>query len=433
MNQTMKNLKNSLAVPYHRIRGFMAANHYDYPASGMTVIGVTGTNGKTSTCFMIHNILLEAGLKVGLMTTIGNSVDGKFEESPDHMTTSDARTLNKRLAEMRSAGVQYLVIEVSSHALAQGRVFGIPFDIVVMTNVASEHLDYHRTFQRYLQAKCRLFKLAAANAKQGGQGVGIINADDKSAKAFARLVPKPVTYGIKQGKLKATRIKRQNSGSSYEVKVDGETYHIKINIPGEFYIYNSLAAVAACHALGMSRQQIENGLKNLTGVEGRMNVIPTGLGFDVIIDFAHTPDAYQKLLPDVKANTKGKVIVISGAAGERDKTKFPTMGKIAGKYSDLIILTEEDARGPVRPQSELVAKGARQAGKTEGKDLLFIDDRAEAIETAIMKARKNDVVLLLGMGHEKAMARANGKYIPWNERQVAEQAIAKRQKKKAQA
>ena len=183
----------------------------------------------------------------------------------------------------------------------------------------------------------------------------------------------------------------------------------------------------------MSRQQIENGLKNLAGVDGRMNVIPTGLGFDVIIDFAHTPDAYQKLLPDVKANTKGKVIVISGAAGERDKTKFPNMGKIAGKYSDLIILTEEDARGPVRPQSELVAKGARQAGKTEGKDLLFIDDRAEAIETAIMKARKNDVVLLLGMGHEKAMARANGEYIPWNERQVAEQAIAKRRKKKGRA
>lgn len=423
MKQTIRNIRNSALVPYHWAMGFLAANHYDYPASAMTVIGVTGTNGKTSTCFMIYNVLLEAGYKVGLMTTVGSAINREFHDQMVHMTTADTRVLNKNIAAMRDAGVQYLVLEVSSHALAQGRVFGVPIDIAVMTNVTPEHLDYHRTFARYRAAKCRLFKMAAQNAKHGGRGVGVVNADDPNAKWFIREVPTSVTYGIDGGDLRASRIKLTTKGCDYYTRIDKQAYHIKVNIPGQFYVYNSLAAVAACHALGLGKRQIEQGIADMKGVEGRMNHVDTGLGFDVIIDYAHTPDSYRKLIPDIKKLAKGKIIIVCGAAGQRDSSKFAEMGKLAGEYADLLILTEEDPRGPVRSLSELLAKGARRSGKIDDKDLLFIDDRTKAIETAVAQADKGDVVLLLGKGHEKTMERAGGQVDPWNEREVAEAAI----------
>ena len=185
MKQTLSNVRNAVLVPYHWMQGFLAANHYDYPASAMTVIGVTGTNGKTSTCFMIYNTLKQAGYKVGMMTTIGNAVsDGELKSKGGHMTTAGAKELNRQIADMRASGIQYLVLEVSSHALAQGRIFGVPIDIAVMTNVTPEHLDYHRTFERYRRAKLKLFEMAARESKHGGRGVGIVNADDPSARYF---------------------------------------------------------------------------------------------------------------------------------------------------------------------------------------------------------------------------------------------------------
>lgn len=426
MKQTLTNIRNSVLVPYHAINAFFMANHYDYPASGMKVIAVTGTNGKTTTCFMIYNILLKAGYKVGLMSTVANAIGDQITQQSAHMTTADAKTLNKRLAKMREAGVQYLVLETSSHALAQHRIFGVPIDIAVVTNVTPEHLDYHRTFERYRAAKVKLFKLAADNAKHGGRGIGIANADDPSCRYFTHEVPTPITYAVsnKDADLHATRIKLETKGVEYYVRVDGETYHIKTRIPGEFNVYNSLAAVAATHALGLSKQQIEDGLYDLTGVEGRMNRIDEGQDFDVIIDFAHTPDAYEKLLPGIKKIAKGRVITLFGGAGERDQEKLPTMGKIAAENSDIVILTEDDPRGPVRPQSEKLAKGALAAGKKEGKNLFFIDDRTEAIELAMSKAQKGDVVVLMGKGHEKSIARATGDE-PWNEAEVAREAILK--------
>ena len=238
MKQKLRDIYNSVMVPYHKAMGFLAANHNDYPASAMTVIGVTGTNGKTSTCFMIYNTLKLAGYKVGMMTTIGNAIsDGELKSKGGHMTTGDTWLVNKQIAEMRDQGIQYLVLEVSSHALAQGRIMGVPIDIAVMTNVTPEHLDYHRTFERYRLAKMKLFKMAANNAKHGGRGVGVVNADDSSAKYFTTTVPNPITYGIHDGDLKATRIKLSNKGVEYYVRIDKQSYHIKVNIPGEFYVY----------------------------------------------------------------------------------------------------------------------------------------------------------------------------------------------------
>lgn len=423
MKYTIRDARNSALVPVHAIQAFMKATKYDYPASGMTVIGVTGTNGKTTTCFMIYNMLLKAGYQVGLMSTVANAINDEVTTQSAHMTTADPATLNKRLAKMREAGVKYLVLETSSHALAQHRVFGVPYDVVVETNVTEEHLDYHRTFKRYREAKMKLFKLCASNAKRGGRGVGIANADDPSVGYFKPLVPHPITYGIENGDLKATRIKLSTAGVEYYTRYDKTLYHIKTQIPGEFNIYNSLAATAVGISLGLSKEQIEQGIATLDGVEGRMNRVDLGQDYDVIIDFAHTPDAYQKLLPGISKLAKGRVITVFGGAGKRDQTKLPHMGKIAAENSDIVILTEDDPRGPVRAQSEKLARGAIEAGKVEGKSLFFIDDRTEAINYAMSIAQKGDVVVLMGKGHEKTIARATADE-PWDELATAKTAIA---------
>lgn len=418
-------IRNSVLVPYHHAQAFFAANHYDYPASAMTVIGVTGTNGKTSTCFMIYHTLKKAGFKVGMLTTIGMAMGDEIEKKPGHMTTDSPKTLNKHIATMREAGIQYLVLEVSSHALAQGRVLGIPFDIVVMTNVTPEHLDYHRTFERYRAAKMKLFRLCADEAKRGGRGIGVVNADDPSGKYFAHLVPKPISYGVKdsQADLRATRIKVTTGGVEYYTRIDKEAYHIKVNLAGEFYVYNSLAAVAVCHSLGLSREQIEAGLADLSGVEGRMEHVETGRGFDVIVDYAHTPDSYRQMLPALQKVTKGRIFLITGAEGHRDPGKFAPMGEAAGQYADEVILTELDCMDEdVRDLSEKIAVGVRKTGKTEGHGLTFIDDRQEAITHAIKEAQKGDLVLLLGVGHQKTLERADGQH-PWSEREAVEKAL----------
>ena len=427
MNKTMRDIYNSILVPYHWGRGFLAANHYDYPASAMTVIGVTGTNGKTSTCFMIYNTLKKAGYKVGMMTTVGNATyDSELHSEGGHMTTADTRKLNCQIAAMRDRGIQYLVLEVSSHALAQGRVFGIPIDIAVMTNVTPEHLDYHRTFERYRRAKLRLFKMAAKESKHGGRGVGVVNIDDPSAKLFAKAVPHPVTYGVGNGDLKATRVKSTTKGVEYYVRIDKQSYHIKVNIPGEFYVYNSLAAVAVCHTLGLDKKQIEDGISSLSGVEGRMDTVPNDLGIDVIVDYAHTPDSYEKMLPGIFQATKGKVYIVCGAAGLRDNSKFPKMGQLAYENSDLVVLTEEDPKGKVRPLSEMLATGIREAGGVEGEDFIFIDNRNEAIKEVIKRADRGDTVLLLGMGHQKTIDRADGTEPYDGDFEVAKKALDKK-------
>lgn len=409
MKQTLRNIYNAAVIPYHKIMGFIAATNYDYPASAMTVIGVTGTNGKTSTCLMIYNVLKEAGLKAGMITTVGNAItDGELKSDGGHMTTADTYEVNKQIAEMRAAGVQYLVLEISSHGLAQSRIFGVPIDIAVMTNVTPEHLDYHRTFERYRKAKMKLFQMAADNFRHGGHGIGIINEDDASSNFFAKLVPNPVTYGVVNGDLKATRIKSTDSGVEYYTRLNKDSYHIKVNIPGEFYVYNSLAAVAVCHELGIDKKTIEKGIADIDGVPGRMNKVENDLGINIIVDYAHTPDSYEKMLPSIRKETAGRVYIVCGAAGQRDDSKFPTMGRLAAKYSDLVILTEEDPKGPVRPRSEMLAKGILAEGGKEGDDFIYIDDRMQAIAEAVNRAEKGDVILALGMGHQKKIDRASG-------------------------
>ena len=388
---------DSLVIPYHVGKAAFFGATKGFPGKRMTIIGVTGTNGKTTTSFMIWKMLNKSGRKAGVMTTVGWGVD-EIHEQMEHMTTVDVKLLNERIKKIANAGAEYLVLEMTSHALAQHRDLGIPIDVAVMTNVTHEHLDYHKTFERYRDAKRKLFKKAK---------FGVVNADDPSAGFFVGDVEKHTTYGIEYGDLKAEKIKLRPDGVEYTTS-DG--LKIKTQIAGRFNVSNSLACVAVGRRLGLSDKEIADGIYALTEVEGRMVKIDEGQAFTAIMDYAHTPDAFEKLLPDMKKATTGRLIVVFGSAGgRRDPSKRKPQGQIAGKYADVVILTEEDDRDtPGEEILEMIAEGARESGKKDGKDLIKILDRPSAILEACKMAKKGDTVMFLGKGNEKTIERADG-------------------------
>jgi len=409
--------------PYgHLVEAVLANIRYGFPAKKMHVIGITGTNGKTTTTFMIHRMLHEAGYKVGMLSTVAYGVGDDIKPQIEHMTTARPGVLQKRIYDFKKAGVEWLVIETSSHSLAQHRVWGIPYEIAVMTNVTGDHLDYHGTFARYLEAKTRLFKLASRH----GLKIGVINADDSNALAFSKLIPNVVTYGIKSGDIKATDICLMADGTTYKINDSSNKYNIKVNIPGEFNVANSLAAVAVGKIIGLKREQIEKGIVALEGVEGRMMIIDEGQKFKVIIDFASTPDAFERFYESVRPATKGKLISVFGSAGRRDETKRAVQGEIAGKNSEEVIITEEDDRDVDGDEiMREITKGAKKAGKKLNQNLFMIHDRTEAIEFAMTRAKNvDDTVVVLGKGHEKTIERADGAH-PWDEIKTTRQAIKK--------
>ncbi len=386
----------------HLLEAILANLRYGFPSKGMHVIGVTGTNGKTTTSFMIHKMLHEAGHKVGLLTTVAYGVGEDIHPQIAHMTTVSAPLLQKRLAEFKQQGVEWVVLETTSHALAQHRVWGVPFEIAVLTNITHEHLDYHGTFEAYVAAKRRLFEIAARH----GMKFGVVNADDVQANTFLKAVPSSVAYGIKTGELTANDVELTSEGSRYVAKLGSEMFAIHCRLPGEFNIYNSLAAVAVGHKIGLSKEQVEKGIESLEGVEGRMTVIDEGQPFSVVIDYAHTPDSFEKLFKTVKPLVKGKLIVLFGSAGRRDEEKRIAQGKLAGQFADEVIVTEEDDRDmDGREIMEQIATAAEAAGKTREENLFMVHDRDKAIAFAMQQAKENDMVLLLGKGHEKDILR----------------------------
>jgi UDP-N-acetylmuramoyl-L-alanyl-D-glutamate--2,6-diaminopimelate ligase len=393
-----------------------------FPARGLKIIGVTGTNGKTTTCFLIHRMLDEAGYNVGLMTTVAYGVGANIQPQIEHMTTVSVPVLHKRIKQMKREGAEWLVLETTSHALAQRRVWGVPYSIAVMTNITHEHLDYHGSFANYREAKRLMFKMA--NQSHKGLRAGVINADDESANLFAKAIAKPLLYGIEHGELRATDVKNTPQGVSYQAEIGSRNYNIVCQIPGNFNVYNSLAAVGVGHILGLEKEQIEKGIAAVDSVEGRMARINEGQPFEVIVDFAHTPDSFEKLFKDLRPSVGGKMIALFGSAGRRDEAKRPIQGELAGKYCDEVIITEEDDRDIDGQEiMEQIAAGAEKAGKIRDNNLFLIHDRPAAIKFAIGRAKaKDDVVLLLGKGHEKSIERAHGED-PWNEVAEAKAAI----------
>lgn len=426
------------AVLFNIINGF--------PARGLKVIGVTGTNGKTTTCFLIHRMMVEAGYKAGLMTTVGYGVGDNIKPQIHHMTNVAVPQLMKRLKEMKKQGAQWLVLETTSHALAQHRVWGIPYSVAVMTNVTHEHLDYHGSFENYHDAKRQLFKLANKNKK--GLRVGVINADDPSAKQFEADIAHSLTYGVQAGKIVARDIKMTSTGSRFTVHIarkvinhetsdkrpatnDYAELHIATHLPGSFNVYNALAAVGVGLALQITHKQIEQGIAALRSVEGRMTAVNEGQDFSVVVDYAHTPDSFEKLFKDLRPAVKGKLIIMFGSAGgQRDKFKRPIQGALAGKYADEVILTEEDDRDtPGMEILDQIAAGSTKAGKVRDKNLFLVHDRTEAIKFTLGRAKAGDTVLLLGKGHEKTIERFDGEH-PWDEIATTREVLQSLMKKK---
>lgn len=371
----------------------------------------------------------------------------KLENQIEHMTTVDVKTLNERMQKIAEQGAEFLVLEVTSHALVQYRTLGIPIEVAVITNVTHEHLDYHKTFDRYTRAKRKLFKKAK---------FGVINADDKSGIWFMQDVPEYITYGIRHGKMKAKKVILGVSGVKYscgDIKIrrsekavgarDAVEYRasrmeILSKIPGEFNVYNSLAAVCVGLRLGLNEAEIEAGIEALESVEGRMNRIEAGQNYDVIVDFAHTPDAFLKVYTSVvpemrRKKLKGKsvkVISVFGGAGRRDESTRMERGEIGGKYSDIVIITEDDSRDeePVEIAKQF-ATGAVKAGKVAGRDLFIELNRVKAIKKACEMAGPEDLVLVLGKGHEKTILRADGAH-EFEDLKVTEKIIRKLLKNK---
>ncbi len=404
----------------HLFEAVLANIRYGFPGRKVRVIGVTGTNGKTTTSFMIHRMLHEAGISVGLMTTVAYGVGDNLVYPNVHMTTTQAFNLQKRLRDFSKAGVKWVVLETSSHALAQHRVWGVPYEIAVMTNLTHDHLEYHGTFLNYLEAKRQLFVIA----NKHGFRYGIANADDISHKVFIDSVKNATTYGLKAGDLLGVNVKLTSSGSTYTAHVEKDTYNITVNIAGEFNVYNSLAAVAVGRKIGLTPKQIEQGIGALKFVEGRMNAIDEGQPFKVIVDFASTPDGFEKFFESVRPLVKGKLVAVFGSAGRRDETKRSQQGAIAGKYADVVVITEEDDRDDDSGKIlEQIAIGARESGKEDDTTIYKVPNREEAIGFAMtLVSGADDMVVLLGKGHEKTIERADGEY-PWNESEVARAAL----------
>jgi UDP-N-acetylmuramoyl-L-alanyl-D-glutamate--2,6-diaminopimelate ligase len=411
--------------PYgHLAESVLFSAAYRFPARNLKVIGITGTNGKTTTTFMVHRMLHEAGYKTGINTTVGYGVGLDIKPQMQHMTNVAAPEFMRRLTFMKNQQVDWLVLETTSHALAQHRVWGVPYSVAVMTNVTHEHLAYHRTFERYRDAKRRLFKLASSNKK--GLRTGIYNAEDPSATLFASDIEHSLSYGTEKGELRATNVQLTPAGSTYQVRVAETTYSITCRLPGSFNVYNSLAAVGVGITLGLTKAQIEQGIAALEGVEGRMTRVDEGQDFDVIVDYAHSPDSFEKLFTDLKPVVKGKLIVLFGSLGGGDKGKRPLQGELAGTYADLVVVCEEDDRheDPDAIMND-IAQGAEKAGKTRDTDLYLVHDRTEAIAFAVKRAQAGDTLLFLGKGHEKTIEDANGER-PWDEIATVRQALKDR-------
>lgn len=411
----------STIEPYgHLVESVFANVRYGFPSKNMHVIGVTGTNGKTTTTLLIQKMLSEAGLKAGVLSTVAYGIGNDIHPQIEHITTAQAGILQKRLRDFKKTGVEWVVLESSSHSLAQFRTWGVPYEIAVMTNITYEHLDYHKTFERYLEAKRRLFTLASKH----GRKFGVVNAEDPNAQKFIDSTPRGMTYGIGKGELQATKVKLAGDHSTFTATVGKDSYDIRINIPGDFNVSNSLAAVAVGREIGLTKQQIEKGIAALEGVEGRMTVINEGQKFNVLVDFAGTPDAFTKFFNSIRPSTKGKLIIVFGSPGRRDEAKRPVQGEIAGENADELIVTEEDNRDIDGDEiMKQIAAGALKAGMKKDKNLFLIGNREDAIGFALTRATgPDDLVAILGKGHEKTIERADGIY-PWSDIEVTKSAL----------
>ena len=395
---------------------------FDYPANRMRMVGVTGTNGKTTTTHMIRHILKAQGHKVGVIGTVHIMIgDTSY---PIHNTTPDVVDLQHILHQMVQENVEYCVMEVSSHALALGRVSGVEFDTAVFTNLTQDHLDFHKTFENYLAAKCKLFEqVSAPNQVKDNKGA-VINIDDSYGHRVMEKTTAPtITYStLGKGTLNASDVHMSTKNSQYTVNYKGESYPVSMNTTGLFNVYNTLAAIGACLQEGISMEAIDTALKTFSSVPGRFELIEEGQDFAVVVDYAHTPDGLQNILETAKAIKENRIIIVFGCGGDRDATKRPIMGRIAAEYGDKIYVTSDNPRteDPVQIVKD-VEVGVKEALR-DGTSYEVIVDRREAINHAIHDAKAGDIVIIAGKGHENYQILKN-ETIHFDDREEARKAL----------
>ncbi|MBI5399212.1 UDP-N-acetylmuramoyl-L-alanyl-D-glutamate--2,6-diaminopimelate ligase [Candidatus Saganbacteria bacterium] len=397
---------------------FLAKKYYNHPTSKLTLIGLTGTNGKTTTAYLIESILRQAGYKVGLIGTIGAKIDGQTIESA--LTTPESLELQQLLAQMVEAKVTHAVLEVSSHALALDRMAGCEFDIAIFTNLTHDHLDFHKTKEEYLNVKKKLFTMLKPD------GIAIINVDDPASNQLIEAVRgEVITYGISQAKheLRSTKQNEFDIVIS-DIAIREKEMTVKINglelrtpLIGLHNVYNIAAAYQCGLCLHIPQATIKKGIELLKNVPGRVERVEAGQPFSVIVDFAHSPDALEKLIETYRPLTTGKIILVFGCPGERDKEKRPIMGELAARLADYLIITTDDPHGenPEEIVEEIVAGFSNV-------QYLKIVDRKAAITKALQLAQKDDTVLIAGRGHEQYQDFA-GKKVYLDDRKVVEEIL----------
>lgn len=399
----------------------LAPYFYAYPARGMRMIGITGTNGKTTTSYLIRAILREAGFKVGLIGTIQTMMED--EAQPIHNTTPDVVDLQALLDEMRRRGMAYVVMEVSSHALAENRIAGCEFDTAVFTNATRDHLDFHKTFANYIAAKAKLFDSIGGADQAKSPKTAVANADDEAGQTMlVHAGCGSITYGVKGGAdLAAKDIQVLAKGARFTASGSFGEMPLELKITGVFNVYNALAAIGAALAENISPEIIKRALEKFTSVPGRFELVDEGQNFTVIVDYAHTPDGLENVLKTARQITKRKLITVFGCGGDRDRTKRPIMGEIAARLSDIVIVTSDNPRGE-DPELILSEVETGVAAAIGGKTHERIADRRAAIFRAIELAGQGDLVLIAGKGHEDYQI-LKGKTIHFDDRETARDAI----------
>ena len=404
----------------------LAAELFDHPTRKLKLVGVTGTDGKTTTVHLVSDVLAAAGERTGYATTVDFKLADHEWQNETRQSTQEAVEIQEFFAELLVAGGTWGVLEATSHALALRKVRGSEIDIAVFTNLSPEHLDFHNTLQEYLDAKAILFELLAVSVDKGLPKTAVLNADDPKWRYLAdKAAPARIlTYGIDaHADVQGTIVSADANGSRIKIATHDDKVELALPLVGRFNVHNALAAAAAGVAAGKPLAVAKAALEKAKPVRGRMERVDAGQPFTVIVDYAHTPESLDKVLSLLRPLTKGKLIAVFGSAGERDRAKRPRLAEVASRYADIFVITQEDPRleDPAQILRE-IEEGAIAAGRRAGEGYVVIDDRAAAVRDAIRRAAPGDTVLLAGKGHEGSIIVREEK-VPWDEAGAARTAL----------
>lgn len=419
------NPRNPLLLFYHKLVAIFAALWYRFPANKLRVVAVTGTKGKSTTVHFLASILKAAGYRVGVASTIHFQIGDAIWPNETKQTTQGRFRLQHLLSQMVRIRCDFAILEVTSHALVQSRLWGVNVDTAVLTNIQRDHIEYHGSFENYLHAKGLLFAhLGRAERKHGLQKTAVLPSEEPHLAYFEAFpVDRKISYGSK-GIVNARDTVLFADGSRFTLKVPNAELSVRLKLPGDFNIQNALAAAAAALSFGVALPIIAKGLESETEIPGRLEPIRSGQPFTVIVDYAHTPESLEKVLSLLKPLTRGRLFLVFGATGGgRDKAKRPDMGRAAERYADFIVVTDDDPY--TEPRMQIIEQVAQGIQRKEGENFWMIRDRLQAIRLALSLAQEHDTVLIAGKGCESVQMIGNER-IPWDDRNVVREILGRK-------